>query len=271
MNPIVKAVDDVIRRIPIQILNEVFQQRSYRWRDTPVSIQEQITNLVVRSRVFVDCNLVGGTEANIPLEGLSAELVDNYMTVYHIPKHLTQNRSIMSVLSLGFGSSSLLGQAGGTLASFEQCSVTPALIAGQAMMNAMSSMPVVSTAKVQLIGENTVLVKDVAPPVASSYLRCVLANDENMSHIQMRSIPVFCKLVEYAVKSHVFNELAIPMDQGQLQGGQTLGRFKDIVDQYADSEEQYQDYLMNKWMKVSFMNDRESHDRFLRTMIGGYR
>lgn len=270
MNPLIRAVDIVKFTIPMQILTEVFQKKTYRWRDTPISIDEQILNQVIKSRVLVDCNLVGGAEVLIPLDGLPGEFVNMYEVIYRIPKDRTDGRSIVSVLSVGYGSTSLLAYVGGST-GFKQGSVTPVTLAGQAMADAMSPAPSVSTARVQLIGENTIMVKDTAPPVANIYLRCILAHDENMSHIQLRSIPSFTQLVILAVKSFIFNELAIKMDAAYLSGGQVLGRFKEIVDSYADAEQQYSDYLTKVWQKTEVMNDRETSVRLLRLMIGSHR
>lgn len=270
MNPITKAVDEIKFRIPRDILKQIFQDKSYNWRDTPISIDEQILSRVIRPRVMVDCNLMGGTEALVPLDGSERQIVDSFITIYRIPKDITQNRSIMSALSVSYMSSAMgAGLAG--MNNYKQCSVTPALILGQGMMDAFGPIPQTSTAKVQLIGENTIMIRDTIPPVGYGYLRCVLANDENMSHIQMRSIPDFCKLCELAVKSFIYNEYIVTMDRGQLYGGQDLGVFKQIVESYADSEELYQDYLRNKWAAVAFMNDNESFTRFLKLNIGGYR
>jgi hypothetical protein len=270
MNPITKALDEIKFRIPRDILNEVFQKKNYSWRATPISVDEQILTQVIKARVLVDCNLVGGTEAFVSLEGVPQDRVENFISVYHIPKDMTQGRSIMSVLSISYISSSTMAMAP-ALQGFKPCSVTPPLLAGQAMMDAMGSMPITSSAKVQLIGENTIMVKDTAPPVGYGFLRCVLANDENMSHIQMRSIPDFCKLCELACKSYIYNEYAIILDRGQLFGGHDIGRFKEIVDGYADVEEMYQDFLKNKWQAISFMNDQESFERFIKLGIGSYR
>lgn len=270
MNPITKAVDDLKFRIPRDILKQIFQDKTYSWRNTPISLDEQILNQVIRPRVLVDCNLVGGTEALIPLEGAEKEHIESYITVYKIPKDFTQKRSIMSVLSISYMTSALGAGVAGSY-NYKSCSITPSLMAGQAMMDAFGPMPQVSSAKVQLIGENTIMVRDTVPPVGYGYLRCILANDENMSHIQMRSIPTFCKLCELAVKSYIYNEYIITMDKGQLYGGQELGTFKQIIDGYADSESMYQDYLRDVWGAVAFMNDNESFTRFLKINIGGNR
>ena len=267
MGPLSKCIDEVKFRIPRAILEAVFIKRAQHWRLTPASLDEHILNEVVRPRVLVDCNLVGGTEVFIPLDGVPLERGNDYTTVYRIPKDKTQGRSIMSVLNITFSDPTKVSSYGVAAGAHNSIMMQ----AGQAVMDAMGSMPVTSTAYVQLIGENVVMVRDTVVLPANIYLRCLLENDENMSHLQLKSYRDFSKLVEYAVKAYIYNEYVIPMDMGELYGGQALGRFKEIIDSYADAEELYQNFITEKWQKISLMNDREQHTRFLRLMMGGFR
>lgn len=267
MGPLSRCIDEIKFRIPRAILEAVFIKRSERWRLTPVSLDEHILNEVIRPRVLVDCNLVGGTEVFIPLDGIEVERSNDYTSVYRIPKDRTQGRSIMSVLNITFSDPTKVSSYG-VAAGVNQSIM---LQAGQAVMDAMGSMPVTSTAYVQLIGENVVMVRDTVVLPANIYLRCLLANDDNMSHLQLKSYRDFSKLAELAVKAYIYNEYVIPMDMGELLGGQQLGRFKEIIDSYADSEELYQVFLQERFQKVLLMNDRESFTRFLRLGLGGFR
>jgi len=267
MGPLSKCIDEVKFRIPRAILEAVFIKRAQQWRLTPASLDEHILNEVVRPRVLVDCNLVGGTEVFIPLDGVPLERSNDYTTVYRIPKDKTQGRSIMSVLNITFSDPTKVSSYGVAAGAHNSIMMQ----AGQAVMDAMGNMPVTSTAYVQLIGENVVMVRDTVVLPANIYLRCLLENDENMSHLQLKSYRDFSKLVEYAVKAYIYNEYVIPMDMGELYGGQALGRFKEIIDSYADAEELYQNFLTEKWQKISLMNDREQWTRFLRLGMGGFR
>lgn len=272
MNPITKALSDISYRIPREILIEVFSPKSYFWRDQPINYEEQIRNMVIKSRVMVDCDLVGGTEVLISLYGVPSQTLstDRLVTVYNIPKDKTQGRSITSVISLAYvnGPSAAYMNAAN---SFDACTVTDLNIAAKAVMDAASSLPLPSSAKVQLIGENTVMIKDTIAVAGTGLLRCILANDENFSHLQIRSIPAFSRLCELAVKSYIYNNYTIKIDRARIEGGAEIGRFREIVDGYSDAEEMYQDYLKNVWTKVAFMNDRETFERFTKMMIGAYR
>lgn len=267
MMAVSKAVDEVKFRIPRQILETVFTKRSASWKQPVASIDEQILSCVVRPRVLVDCNLVGGTEMFIDLQGLAPNRPNDYTSVYRIPKDRTQGRSIISVLNISFTDPTRV--AGHLVIAGQQ--QTAMLQAGAAMADAHAPIPVTSTAQVQLIGENVVMVRDTVILPANIMLRAVVANDDNMSHLQLKSYRDFARLVELAVKAYIYNEYAIQMDMGELHGGQNLGKFKEIVDGYSDAEELYQTFLTEKWQKISFMNDSETFTRHLRTMIGSMR
>lgn len=262
--PLQKAVDEIKASIPRQILEQVFVERNQYLRGLPISLDETIINKVLRPRVLVDCNLVGGTEVLIPLYNLQPFKTSDNEYVYRIPKERTQNRSINSVLSISFSNSYRFVNKNhvGLLQA------TGAAGIASKVVNAASSIPLVSTDRVQLIGENTVLFYSPEFINTDIVLRAILAHDENMAHLQLRSYLPFSALCVLAVKAYIYNELVITMDMGQLSGGQSLGRFKEIVDGYADSNELYATYLREKWTKISLMNDKESFSRFKKTLFG---
>lgn len=270
MNPIKKAVDDIRYRIPKEILSLVFTDYNSNWRKTPISLEEQILNKVIRPRVLVDCNLVGGAQVFISLDGVPSEMTNDYTTVYYIPKDRTQNRSIISVLSISYLTAAAMASMQNNT-GFSSCSATPTLQAAQAMMNSFSNIPPVSTARISLIGDNTVLIRDVAPPIGFGFLKCIIENDNQLSNIQLRSIPDFTQLCTLACKSFIYNDYIVTLDRGQLYAGQDIGIVKQIIESYSDAEELYQTFLREKWQKIAFMNDRETMEGFLKLQIGGMR
>ena len=270
MNAITKALREIHFRIPNEVLREVFQPKTYTFRADPISVDEQIMNTVILARVMDDCDMVGGTETLLPLGPVPYERVENYAMVFRIPKDMTQGRRIVNVLSLNYlaPGSAITDNFTST---YTQCGVTAPLIAGQAMMNAMTPPTIASTARVQLIGENVVMVYESFISPGSGFLRVKLGYDENLSGIQVQSIPKFSKLVELAVKSYIYNNYSIFLDKGRIQGGFEIGRFKEFVDSYADAEQMYQDYLQGPWAQTAFANDRETYERFIKLSIGGFR
>lgn len=269
MNPISKALTEVMFRIPREILKVVFLEPYQQYRDLPSDIQERIRYLVLQQRVLVDCNLVSGVETKIDLSDLPSEVVDDgYTTVFRIPKTKTNGRSILSVFDVTYGDL-YNTQSGYGVYSYTRTS--PALQLANAAMEAHIRTPYVGTARVELIGENVVMVQDSIILPQNLYLRCSLENEENLSNIHARSYLVFAKLVELAVKAYIYNSYAIKLDMGELRAGVQVGKFKEIVEGYSDAETMYQEHLNEKWAKVAFMNDPESMRRFMSLMIGGNR
>jgi len=277
MNPIQKAVDDVKFRIPRPVLQKAFIDRLGTWRNNQrVSLDEMIVSTVIRPRVLVDCNMVGGSQVLVSLNGLLQEKPTEYMTVIHIPKERTEGKSINSVLNVGFvGLAYLASWAGmnsaGSFATYGSSENTALMTAAAGMMTAYDKIPMVSTARCELIAENTICIRDSINLAPDMTLRCVLANEENMNNLQLRAYKNFSKLVEYAVKAYIYNTLLINVDQGELQGGAQLGTFKQVIDSYADAEENYQDYYRNVWEKVAFMQDEITYMRYMKLILGGNR
>ncbi len=267
MSAINKALSHVKYVIPREILQVVFINRLYKYSINPISIDESILTQVIRPRVLVDCNLIGGQEAYISLDGVPQERTNDYTVVFRIPKERTDGRSINSVLNITMTDPTRLSSYTMT----NQCQSTPLMLMGQSVLDALGPAPITSTAYVQLIAENTVMCRDSFILPANSYLRCILAMDDDMNHIQLRSYPVISKLVEFAVKSYIYHKYVIEMDVGELQGGHNIGRFKEIIDSYADAEENYQDYLTNVVQKVMLMNDTTSYSRLLKLLISSNR
>lgn len=267
MNPISRAINEARFQIPSEILEAIFYDREKHYRATPDTISEHIKALVIRPRVLVDCDIVGGTEILIRLEGLMTSRPDDFTSIYRIPKSMTQNRSILSVMNVTFNDPTGVAYYGMATG----CQSTQMMVTAQGLLDSMGTIPVTSTSQVQLIGENVVSVRDTTILPANAYLRCVLASDENMSHLQLRTFRQFSHLCVLAIKSYIYNKLVVRVDVGELMGGFQLGMFRTVVESYSDSEELYQTYLREVWQKVSVMNDSEKWTRFLRSTIGGHR
>lgn len=267
MNPLMNAVKDVIFSIPRQILEKVFaDQDNYRFAQ-PEPLESKILAAVIRPRVLVDCNLVGGTEAYIPLANCPVTRTSDYTSVYRIPKSLTQNRSIISALNVTFSNPAAVSNVN----PYVDASSSEMLNVAQQLLDSSGIIPITSTANIQIIGENVVMVQDTVILPANIYLRCILANDENMNHLQIRSYRPFAQLCVLAVKSYIYNQQIIRMDIGELYGGQQIGRFKEVVDSYSDAEELYQTMLKEKIQKILFMNDKTTMNRYIRMIMGGPR
>jgi hypothetical protein len=268
MNILSKAVAEIKFTIPREILEAAFRSNNGSWRESTIGLDEKILSKVIRPRVLVDCDNVGGRMVMIPVSGLTPLEADQSMVVYTIPKELTGNRSIISALSMTYlPYASGYGGAGINYSVFNSYGVNSVMTAAQHVSDAVSDIPFISTGYVELIGENTVYFRDVFRAGAAYFLRCILGNEENLNNISPRSYYNFAKLCEYAIKSYIYTKLIILVDKAFLQGGQELGSFKNVLDSMADSEELYGTYLQEVWRKVAFMNDTESYTRFIKSQF----
>ncbi len=270
LNPIDRAIFEIKFAIPKEILSEVFKPLTFSWTPASVSLDEQILNKIIRPKVFVDANIVGGSEVIIPTHNLVRESSDEYTTVFHIPKNLTQGRSLLAVLSISYMDAASLSSYNRT-AIYDPCSITANGQAAEALFNASNTIIMPSTARVELIAENTVMVRDTARVQATGFLRCLVAYDASMSQIHIGSILDFTELAVLGAKAFIYNDYRVKLDEGKVTGGFELGSFREIVDSYSDAREQYNEYLRNIWRKVAHMNDRESYERLIRMQIGGFR
>lgn len=267
INPITKAISDVKFRIPKPILEEAFlRRRGFHQfgRSTPVSLDYRIREEVIEARVIPDCNLVGGTEVTIPLHNVVASPAPEFKTVWKIPLSLTQNRKITRVYSLVYGTGGLnttttLYNSGGSIYTD----------AAAGLMASHAPIPNISNAEIKLIGENTIMANVNVPPTPNLFLRCVIEADSEFNNLNPASIPVFSKLVEYAVKAYVYNTLIIETDEAYLSGGQQLGRFLTIIEDYSDAETLYQEHFNEKWRKTAIFSDDQARKRHLKMLVGG--
>lgn len=274
MNPISYALDQVARAIPYDILEKAFitvpfanspnEPTHVTYSRLPLSLDERIRAEVITSWVLVDCNLVGGTEIEIPLERVPRQVVDMFNYIYRVPKALSNGRRIIRPLSIGFGEGAVL--AGSNLTPSKGNAL---LDAASGLLNSSLPIPIVNSAQVILIAENTILVNDNIALPMNIYLRAWVENDENFNHIQSTSYPSFAKMVILAVKSHIYNKISVPMDRGIIYAGNEIGKFKEIIESYSDCYEQYTTYRDTIWRKTAIMNDYKGHTRLLRRVMGG--
>lgn len=265
MSAIQKALTDIKFVVPPQILFEAFKDSSASRFNIPTrSIDEVIKEKVLYPRVLVDCNLVGGSYSIIDLTNLSPMTPAFNQFVFQIPDNLTGGRKIMSALSVSYIPYTASFYANQYLGVGNGNNLTNA---AERVFNSHASVAAISTARVELIGHNLILITDknvISPTYA---VRVILENDEHLSNIQPRSWLVFSELCALAIKSYIYNTLAIQMGSAYLQGGQELGIFKEIIDGYSNAEEDYKTKLREVWMGVAVMNDPSQYTKFLKLQI----
>lgn len=253
--------------IPRQILQVAFRDE---WldRSAPISLENKILNWVIKPRVIEDMGLVHGEEILVDLSQVETYTSDQYARIYNIPPRMTNNREIMSVISVSyvpFGQ--VVGHPGGSSLAMVPMLSNDLMTAATQVMNSVGAIPNTSTARVDLVGHNVVRVTDRQRLQSAYILRCYVANDGYLSNLSPRSYPAFTKMCILAVKAYIYNEMIITMGDHQLQRGQELSIFKDIVSGWSESAQEYHDYLKNEWAVVAYTMDEDAYTRFLQYQI----
>ena len=278
MNALIYSLNEINHQIPKELLHAgmmVDEQESTAYL---TSLDDKILRKVLKKRVLLDANVVGGVEIIIPLNNLQPSFSEHFYTVYNISPELTNNREIISALSLAFmPANGYFGQVGNyygsgssvsgnsTLSGFN--SFNPVMGVADRIGNAASSNGVLSNAHLEIVAYNTILVYAHYRTLANFGIRVLLENDSNLNNIQPRSYKQFSFLCVLATKAYLYNKLIIAINSGYLSGGQELGMFKNILENYASAEEEYRTYLREVWGAVAFMNDVTRSNRFLSSMI----
>lgn len=274
MNVIQYALDQIGYEIPTEVLKETFASRRYdpargeRFRDNNLglSIDAVIRKEIIEGRVAIDINLCSGVETMIPLSGLCMEQVDQWNFIYRIPDNLTGGRSITAVYDVTFGRGHN-GMAGlNTISQGSQLAN-----AAGAIMKSIAPIPNTQTPFVQLIGENTILINDIQGINNNMFLRCMVTHEPNFANIKPPLYRKFADMVVLAVKAAIYNKLIILLDEGQIKAGASIGRFREVVDSYADANQLYRDFLHDKWRVSSTINDTQKYRNILKLAVGGQR
>lgn len=259
MNAVVNALKEIKLSISPELLQIGFVENFGRMNHI-VSLDERIKNSVIKPIVIKDCNLSGGVIVNIPVDQCRWSEYTRAEYIIEVPKSLTDNRSINNVLSLVSNTSYVTG-----LPMFNTSS---ALTQAQHLMDSLASINVVQTTRLELIGENTILVQDPSITIFNTVIRAELEYDEMMSNLHPRSIIPFAKLCVLATKRYIYNYLKIKLDQGYIYAGHELGKIVEEVDSFSDAAEQYEEYLRDVIRKILFMNHPENMSRFIQSMLG---
>lgn len=268
MNTLHSVLDEVFFRIPDEVLNHTFLRNTRSWRQAPLNLHEEVIGKVIKPRVMRRMAERGGQTIRVDLGSIAPIFKDKNCTVYRMPPALLSNRELVCVLRCSYlpmGTSYVgFGTDIGTIYQNGSSGLTSI---GSRIADSTSMAPVISTSQIDVVGHNTVSIRDQIKNIGMYTLFCQVTDDPFLNNIHPRSHMILAKLFEYSLKAFIYKHLVIKMDAGVLDMGQELGAFRNIVEGYADSEEMFQETLRTKWGKIAFMNDEHRINRHYRSMI----
>lgn len=270
-NAVQYAINKVKQLIPKEVLHEAFVapiERDDAWsrrHSSVISVDHVIREKVINQIVMPDINLQTGQRVLVPLTGLLQEYQPDMTMVIRIPKHLTRGQSITSPYAIVAGSP--IGTLGGNVVT-NAGSGTDLLDALSGITQSRGAIPMAQDGNIELIAENTILLRAPVRQNGFLYLDCLIANNNLLSNAPPAAHPCFAKLVEFAVKNYIYVNCTIPVDMGQISGGMTVGAFSQWLDRFSDANDNYEDQ-MKIWRKVFILTDPLSQDDHIKGVVGG--
>lgn len=267
MNAITYALQQIHFDIPEEILQIKFS--APRALQAVASIDSNIEAAVIRPMVLTDCNVIGGITMYIETNECGIEALENNRYIIHVPKSLTNGKSIVSAFALL--ANTLYTQTGNNdnLAGTQMhgyMSSSPIIEAGIKGMENLANFNIIQTSALELIGENIIYVQDPMCYLSNCLLKCTIANNINLENLKAPSFPQFGEFCVLGVKRYLYTKLKINLDKGYLYGGQELTSITDIVESYADAKEMYIEQR-KRMKKILFMNDSFAYQKFIQSMI----
>ena len=249
--------------IPKEILELAFLNIPNRY-GIAASIDSQIENLVIDSIVLPDLNVLGGLKVSIEVDRCETELVNVTRSVNNavirVPFELTNGRKIIEPLNL-----MILYQSEFTYGGNERLLQTLDQLERSKLSMENNMRPI---ADLRLIAPNTILVYEPVMNLTNSILNVMVEHNRDLSNLSMRHADNFYELVKRACKAYIYNTVRIELDRGAIYNGHELGKVNEIIESYATAEEEYQQFLNEKWGKIMFMADEESKSDYIKGMIG---
>ena len=260
MNALINAIKDVKFNIPKEVLNIAFIEYGIdSINNQIISLDDRILNTVLRPIVLVDCNLVGGIDTDIDLSLTDILRQPDYGYIINIDKNVTGGRSILCAYEI------ICNVIAGP--SYPVSGGSSFNAAGINMYNNLTTHNIIHSSKLEVIGENKILLHDPGIFIVSGAIRVRLENSPNMGNLPPASYPAFSKLCVLAVKAWIYNHTIVKLNQGYIYKGHELTRITSIIEGYESAMEEYNEMLVKKMRKVLFMSQSESRTRFITQLI----
>ncbi len=256
-------MNEIHFNIPSDILNLAFTQNN-NFRNPVTSVDDEISTEVLRKRFMVDLNLSSQETVSIPLTSCQLLFHDTTKTAFYVPKELTEGRSIVSVHNMLSG----FHLHGDSQITNHKVTGATTLDVASNIMNSLDNVNIRQTSRIDLIGVNTVLIDEGMLQHLAVNLTVVLENETNLNNINPRAFKTLAMGAIYVTKAYIYNSLVIQINKGMLYSGHELSIIKDIIEDYKDAEEAYQEWYNNVWKVTAFTNNNKTMDKYISSMLG---
>jgi len=259
------AVNFVNRYVPRAVAALIMDRRDFD--DRNMSLLQKIDIRALEPTLFLDMNMVRGVELEIPLDDITPITISDNVLLYKIPSNLRNGRNIISALELSEKTFDRTGLGNPQLNNIQK---TP-IVAADYMAASMSEATPVSTAQLEKISHDEVIVYENINMVMGKSIRVLVSYSENFTEIHPAYYPKIAEIGLHAYKAYLYNEGVVRVAQSGLYNGQELSIIENIINEYSDSYQTYLEELNNTLPKQLFMTDERAMDRLMKhTFSIGY-
>lgn len=242
--------------IPPQILQLAFMPtQQHVWNN--ISIDQQIVDKVVNSRVRKDCNLLGGKTIQISLTGPMLEQVvqttsqvnsgTGSFSIYRIPPDQRDFCDITEVHRVMFPLPNAGGHATTSVKGATICAYT------QELIHSRTGGGIPPTPTPELLSGDLVRLHPGGHTQIDWVLVCQVAYDEAMNSLNGSSVDAFAELCVLATKMYIYNQLIIQLDRSYVEYGMDIASVRQIIEPWSDLNEEYREKL-NKFVNGNMMD-----------------
>lgn len=267
------ALERIHATIPDEILSLAFED--YKYPDE--SLDYIIKKEVILNRVKRDASLRGGkvfdlvldTSWSHQLESPSPYIlgISGSYNAFVIPPEAREHRDIVAILSYHRtylnSTNTLYGEF--STNGFTRGNTLQGL--ARLALDAQTRARMIPELHAELKSNNTIVIT----PLISSFnqwqhmLTVRLEYDDEFSGMEVSSIQPFSLLCEFAIKAYIWTRLSVKLDSNAVFRGAEVGIVKDIVSDYRDANEKYDEQLLQLGGAEMFDSSRQY--RFLSALV----
>lgn len=218
-----------------------------------LSLDNLLLTKVIRPIVMVDMNAYGSNKLSVSTNECDTIYSGSDGTTYHVPKKLTNFRSIAIPISL-------------TMSGFAQMLSKPDSDIDK-VRDSMGNVGGYINSNVTLIGENTIFVAQYMETGTDTFLNFIIENDSMLNNISSRNYMALGELFVLATKAYIYNQTVLKLNEGYILHGHSSDTFKDIINEWSDALQEYKEYFNLKWRKISFINDKPRKSNLIKSMF----
>lgn len=270
LSPIKRALSDIHATIPNTILEAAFNPNA----DYRISLDQAIVNQVILARVKDAVSVRGGRVMDIVLQQRWAHHTvsptpfavgtTGTFSSFVIPPEARENRDINAILGIHLLTAMGTGSQNAMYSNLTLGGVTLAGLGHQALQ-AQTARNVIALPTPELKDGNVVVLNPPQNNFAPWTVTVRLSYDDNFSNMPGALLEPFSKVVLAAVKTYIYTQLMIKIESNAVIRGAEIGVIKQIVDRYADADQEYHEALLA--MGGAEMFDPARTSRILRRII----